>query len=545
MKKYIGLLIYIVLSLSLLGVHISLKIFQDLDEQFIMDYERNTFVLQRKLSNIDDILQLNGVITNYLMNDNNLPSHFGHSKKSELLKYLQYDEKLDMFHMDTLAESDLELYDYSNISGQGNLDFLEDENNIKTKELYTSLIMNDRFKIINEMIESSQWVYYVGLDGILSIRVPEGFITTDEYRFNEELLTFDLVTKGTLEEHPDRETVYWSGPFKDELVGEESIITASYPVDYKGEYIGALSVDVIINNLTEELSDEYEVYVITDNGDIIINNAESRDNSDIKHYTEAEYKIALEDLLNLEDGKIHKIGKYEVLMYRIDGTPYTLIEVYPNKDHMIDLMYEILPMIVVIFLIIISGIYYIRGKVFKEKEAELNYVVKHDPLTGVLNRRGLHQELDVIGDENFENQFSLIVLDIDHFKQVNDTFGHKAGDEVLVTIAKMLKVYVEKNALVARFGGEEFLIVAKYTLDEMLQLSEKIRKSVENYEFSIDRQITISIGVAEHTTGDSRLALFEKADTALYLAKQKGRNRTCYYEQNSKEIIQYTVEEEK
>lgn len=148
-----------------------------------------------------------------------------------------------------------------------------------------------------------------------------------------------------------------------------------------------------------------------------------------------------------------------------------------------------------------------------------------DGLTGVANRKYLDSRLT----EMIKNQkpFSIIMLDIDHFKKVNDTYGHPAGDEVLKQFAKAISKTVRPGDLVARYGGEEFAVIC---LDAMhaLQVAERIRKTIEANPIQTGAgaiKITASLGVARWGKEDTVEGLVKRADDFLYKAKQEGRNR--------------------
>jgi diguanylate cyclase len=157
-----------------------------------------------------------------------------------------------------------------------------------------------------------------------------------------------------------------------------------------------------------------------------------------------------------------------------------------------------------------------------------------DALTGLLNRRGLESRLktEQIRARNTQTPFSIILTDIDHFKKVNDTFGHLVGDNLLKILGRLLKSHLRKNDTAARYGGEEFLLILSGTgLRDAVAVGEKIRRSMTLKEWKIKRnntqmgKITVSMGIAAYRPGDTVKALVERADEALYRAKNNGRDR--------------------
>lgn len=155
-----------------------------------------------------------------------------------------------------------------------------------------------------------------------------------------------------------------------------------------------------------------------------------------------------------------------------------------------------------------------------------------DALTGLLNRRGMEVEMTHVFNTTQEVPAALLVLDIDHFKNINDTYGHAVGDVMIRRVAEMLSGMVPSDAVSARFGGEEFVVLLPGASPHQAHLiGEKIRESIEKlrlvrrHDKLAISAFTISIGVAARSVSDTFDHLFERADKALYDAKTGGRNR--------------------
>jgi diguanylate cyclase (GGDEF)-like protein len=160
--------------------------------------------------------------------------------------------------------------------------------------------------------------------------------------------------------------------------------------------------------------------------------------------------------------------------------------------------------------------------------ARLRRLAEVDPLTGALNRRGLEELLPELPDDAI---VSVAIVDLDHFKQVNDAHGHAAGDEALRAVSHLLGSVVRRGDAVVRLGGEEFvLMLTGATAEAAARVAERARQAVEAHGIVIDGKkvpLTVSIGVAERRRGEARPALLQRADAAMYRAKAEGRNRVC------------------
>ena len=192
----------------------------------------------------------------------------------------------------------------------------------------------------------------------------------------------------------------------------------------------------------------------------------------------------------------------------------------------------------------------------KKQNSSLSLLASTDYLTGTMNRRMFNE----ISQHYFQTaqknnlHLTLLLLDLDHFKKVNDTYGHQAGDLLLKRFAKTLQRILNKSDIFARIGGEEFAVLLSQTnSDEAYILAEKIRQEIEKDCIDYEGQVicvTTSIGISENFENDTEFEnIFSRADMALYKAKNEGRNRTCYadettsspYTSAQKHILDYSI----
>lgn len=170
----------------------------------------------------------------------------------------------------------------------------------------------------------------------------------------------------------------------------------------------------------------------------------------------------------------------------------------------------------------------------KRNEARIRELMLTDPLTGLANRRRLNESLEQgIGRSHRHGRpLSVLMADIDHFKKVNDTYGHDVGDEVIRIMANCLRGGIRTNDLAARFGGEEFIVLLEEcSLDDAVQLAERIRKNISEQSLpAMQHSITASLGVAELGPDETAASLLKRVDQALYFSKEHGRNRVSIAE---------------
>lgn len=170
----------------------------------------------------------------------------------------------------------------------------------------------------------------------------------------------------------------------------------------------------------------------------------------------------------------------------------------------------------------------VANRALEIKVREVEALAEKDPLTGIYNRHRFDKTLrsEMERAQRYGTSLSLIIFDLDHFKQVNDLYGHTAGDKVLLNLTALIQQHIRESDLLARWGGEEFMIVAPNDkLADANAMAEKLRVLVAETQLLDGVDITCSFGVAEYTKGDDVGALVKRADAAMYRAKTSGRNR--------------------
>jgi len=164
-----------------------------------------------------------------------------------------------------------------------------------------------------------------------------------------------------------------------------------------------------------------------------------------------------------------------------------------------------------------------------QQSLEYKHEANYDALTKIYNRNMFNtlMEKKISDAKKEKTSFVFIILDIDFFKKVNDTYGHLVGDDVLINIAKLIKKHIRGNDIFARWGGEEFVLSFDVTLDKGVEIAENLRVKIAEKEFGVVKNLTCSFGVTQFRDDDTLGSMIERADLALYKAKDSGRNKIC------------------
>jgi len=304
-----------------------------------------------------------------------------------------------------------------------------------------------------------------------------------------------------------------------------------------GNYNLALEKENEALQIAEEINDFFQIkYIYEEIADIY---AQMNDFEKALHY-HIRYKEINDSLFNIEKSEqiTEMETKYEtekkeqqIVLLEKDNTIANM-EITKQRSMLLYLTTGII--LIVIFAIIVIRLFNQKAKTAKAlavANGKLEELSRTDPLTKLWNRRHMHEmiNLEKTRVEREFKPFSFILMDIDHFKNVNDTYGHECGDYVISTIAVILRSAVRKQDMVCRWGGEEFLLFLPETsLGGAAKIAETIRRKIEDYPFvyqSTTLSITVTLGVSEYNQSVSVDACIKLADDALYTGKESGRNR--------------------
>lgn len=231
-------------------------------------------------------------------------------------------------------------------------------------------------------------------------------------------------------------------------------------------------------------------------------------------YKELEGKVRIVSFL-----PISNIKGDEAVAYLVSYTDSNLIQTILHNFKIV--IYVITLLLVLVMVAIYQGILYRKT---------LKHELQYDGLTKILNRKYFFKlaEEEIVKAQKYRHHVSIVMVDIDLFKKVNDTYGHQVGDEVLFDVAHILNSSLRELDMVARYGGEEFVILMLTDEQNAYEVIEKIRLKLENYVFAGDLELkmTISCGISQYIKNEGLEDCIKRADKALYESKNSGRNKT-------------------
>ena len=415
------------------------------------------------------------------------------------------------------------------------------------KELDMSEILSESYKNISKVMPDIAYMYYASKEGFVNI-YPE--ISKDSYPFLRNIYRLDFVKKELFGKGNKKdEGVSWSNVYKDPL-GDELLITAGAPI-YDGNILkGIITLSLkskfFIKKIDNNLITDF--FIVDQKGNVV--SQMSHGNEEVTEFYDRLPKKLYDKRYKFSDMKpcdIEKIGKYYVYYEQCNSAPW---RVYYVTD-IVKLNAELLRGNVVFISIWLISLVFLYGAsrrkaVVEDSQQTIEKLqvmlrksdreVEKDFLTGAYNRKGFTKiassELDRM--RRYDLDACVIMMDIDHFKKFNDTYGHACGDFVLKSFVRTVVKNVRLSDIVGRWGGEEFLVLLPETdYKGALLAAEKIRKMVEREVFYFHKQslkITVTLGVATLNVRKTLEKSVEEADEAMYHGKESGRNRVVGYQ---------------
>jgi diguanylate cyclase (GGDEF)-like protein len=456
-------------------------------------------------------------------------------RNSDTYNRLEYNSKLDYFHMDSIEGTELAVTE-GNLTGIGTIP----KGGTIREEVNLALHFNKIFHKLYHKLPDILCLKYISDKDFVN-RYP--FVPSSEFKFTKNLKKEFFFKTASPEIDTGRLPV-WSPVYLNQEK-QELIVTYSVPIYNIDKFIGVVAIDFTNFNFSRMIDSKYESYLVDNNNMVIAAGYGSELNNQV---------ISLGKLLTINDftvssmkriarNEVKQIGSYYVYAVRFSNAPWRLFFRVPAGIIIFQSLITTLPIMLICLFLLLA-----LKEVEKRRNAErllkssinelksyqtlLESAAKMDFLTTTYNRRGLKEKLKehVSLRKGNGKLLALLIADIDYFKQYNDTYGHSAGDEVLIKTADIMKKNVNKNGIVCRWGGEEFLILLLYkTYEEALNTAEQIRQDIEAADIKLDNSasfhITITIGVAEYKEEETFEECVSKADKALYEGKELGRNR--------------------
>lgn len=397
-------------------------------------------------------------------------------------------------------------------------------------EMATSLALTTYFAIAIELNKSFERVYYASKHNFCT---SYPFLWSDQFMWSAAMLEKPLWQYATPALNPEKKLFFT--PLHRSAQKEEVLVTVGHPFYDKDKFLGTVNLDIAValeNAFLESKNLHHGTYVIVsqENEIIAASNLEEYDDEKIFRATQLLSKEILDSAVT-DNGHL-SLGSQYVYVKAFEDIPWKLYYVKDKLDIYVNSLYYVGMMFVVILLLFRVKTLIKRLSVSRN---ELEQQALTDPMTKLYNRRYLSEvTAHLLGlMRRNRGHITVVMLDIDKFKNINDTYGHQAGDDVIIKLAQTLKKFTRVSDVTCRLGGEEFLILLPETVMEGgCSMAETLRREVERLAITLDNgtelRFTISLGVAEVNSDDRNFdAAMTRADAALYEAKESGRNRVC------------------
>ena len=389
-----------------------------------------------------------------------------------------------------------------------------------------AFLYNSFFSQIYARVPEISRIYYTSANGFQNV-YP--WVHSSERAYREEMLQEPFFLRAGPRNNPSHWSVWVTAPVGTE--GEDKILSLSAPIYNGAQFCGVVTIDYMGKSLLEPLAEDYVDYnsFLVDEHLCVVS-ATQKERVD----TSLQESLGLTDeemaqLRQAKENLAFAVGNHYVYKSTVPETTLTLIVTVPQSRIALRAFFLTFP-IVLIGTLLLGALFILVN--LRRVERKLKQASITDSLTGLRNRRYLDTVLEeeVAKAERNRQKLTLISMDLDRFKNVNDTWGHQVGDEVLKLVAASIKTQLRREDTLVRMGGEEFMVLLPQTgIQEAFEVAEKIRLAVKAAEHPRAGNITVSLGLAEHRSEESCSDLYRRVDKAMYAAKLAGRDRTHIY----------------
>jgi len=397
-------------------------------------------------------------------------------------------------------------------------------------EMATSLALTKYFAIIKELNDGLVRAYYISKNNF-STSYP--YVWSDQYMWDASMMERPQWRYAT--PSLNKEKIIFFTPLHKCLRKEKVLVTIGAPL-YIGEtFLGTINIDLDVASEHEFLESKNlhdGTYVIVNRDGQVVAASGLKGYSD-KVIFFAKQLLSPEILsVDISDGEQISLGSDYIFAQDVANAPWRLYYIKNKLSIYMNSLYYVGMLLLVILLLFRVKTLIKRLSASRD---ELEQQALTDPMTKLYNRRYLAEITQhMLGlMRRSSSELAVIMLDIDKFKNVNDTYGHQVGDDVIIKLAETLQEHTRKSDVVCRLGGEEFLILLPETgLEGAMSKAETLRQEVEKLCLTladeIELRFTISLGVSKVYSDEENFdAAMTRADTALYEAKEGGRNRVC------------------
>lgn len=356
----------------------------------------------------------------------------------------------------------------------------------------------------NEII----WVYFTGVDNFIYLYPWQ---PSSVFRFYPAIYqkSFWQDTLNTAD--PEQKTVL-SRPYED-FIGRGLMVTMSQPLYKEGVLVGMINMDVLLNRLQQQLAQLAPAL-----GEYLLLN---------QYYQVLASSVREPEIPQESDPSVEYHWRQGALQLTvaIPDTPLRLVHRVSLLPLTVAIIGQSAPTLLAIFFLLLAALSSLKSH---RLNRQLNYLSCHDALTGALNRHYL--ELEEQSGKLAQLQAGLLMFDADHFKRINDNFGHAVGDIVLIRLVQICQQQLRPTDRLIRWGGEEFLLlIGRADATQLGELAERLRTAVADHDWAAiepELVVTISLGYHLHEAGIPLNEAVRRADIALYQAKANGRNRS-------------------